>query len=189
MLIMNERMILAGFGGQGLMLLGKLFCFFEMHNGCHVTYIPSYGAEMRGGTANCSVRLSDDPIASPMVPVASTVVVMNQPSYEKFKNRVEPGGYLFVNSSLVEVTNPPENVNIIEVPATQMASEMGDVRNANMIILGVMNYIKKFADNEFIWAQFPDFLGAAKVKLIDSLKAGMLKGEEFAKEHFEPAAA
>jgi 2-oxoglutarate ferredoxin oxidoreductase subunit gamma len=186
---MEERMILAGFGGQGLMLLGKLFCFFEMHNDLHVTYIPSYGAEMRGGTANCSVRISKDPIASPMVPVASTVVVMNQPSYEKFKNRVEPGGYLFVNSSLVEATDPPEGVNIINVPATDMAVEMGDVRNANMIILGVMNHIKRFADNEFIWAQFPEFLGAAKIKLIDSLKAGMLKGEEYGKEHFKPAAA
>jgi 2-oxoglutarate ferredoxin oxidoreductase subunit gamma len=185
---MNERMILAGFGGQGLMLLGKLFCFFEMHNGLHVTYIPSYGAEMRGGTANCSVRISEDPIASPMVPTASIIVVMNQPSYEKFKNRVEPGGCLFVNSSLVELIEPPEGVNIIEVPATGMASEMGNVRNANMVMLGVMNHIKKFADNEFIWAQFPDFLGPAKVKLIDSLKAGMLKGEEYAKQHFEPAA-
>lgn len=186
---MNERMILAGFGGQGLMLLGKLFCFFEMHNGLHVTYIPSYGAEMRGGTANCSVKISDEPIASPMVPVASTLVVMNQPSYEKFKNRVEPGGSIFVNSSLVEIADPPEGVNIVEVPASELALEMGDVRNANMILLGVMNYIKKFADNEFIWAQFPGFLGPPKVKLIDSLKAGMLKGEEYAKEHFEPATA
>lgn len=186
---MDERMILAGFGGQGLMLLGKLFCFFEMHKGLHVTYIPSYGAEMRGGTANCSVRLSQDPIASPMVPVASTIVVMNQPSYEKFKNRLKPGGYLFVNSSLVEVTDPPADARIVEVPVTQMAAEMGDVRNANMIMLGVMNYIKNFADNEFIWAQFPEFLGASKIKLIDSLKAGMLRGEEYAKEHFEPAAA
>lgn len=186
---MEERMILAGFGGQGLMLLGKLFCFFEMHAGLHVTYIPSYGAEMRGGTANCSVRISSDPIASPMVPTASTVVIMNQPSYEKFKNRVEPGGFLFVNSSLVETTDPPEGVRLIKVPATELAAEMGDVRNANMVLLGVMNHLKKFADNEFIWAQFPDFLGAAKIKLIDSLKAGMLKGQEYAKEHLEPSAA
>ncbi len=185
---MDERMILAGFGGQGLMLLGKLFCFFEMHAGLHVTYIPSYGAEMRGGTANCSVRISDDPIASPMVPTASTIVVMNQPSYEKFKNRIEPGGYIFVNSSLIEVADPLEGVNIVEVPASEIASEMGDVRNANMVLLGVMNYIKGFADNEFIWEQFPDFLGPAKVKLIDSLKAGMLKGEEYARDHFNSAA-
>jgi 2-oxoglutarate ferredoxin oxidoreductase subunit gamma len=182
-------MILAGFGGQGLMLLGKLFCFFEMHNGLHVTYIPSYGAEMRGGTANCSVVLSEAPIASPLVSKASTIVVMNQPSYEKFKNRVEPGGSLFVNTSLIEITDPPEGINIIEVPATGMAAEMGDVRNANMVMLGVMNHIKKFADNEFIWAQFPEFLGAPKMKLADSLKAGMLKGEEYAKEHFKPSAA
>lgn len=186
---MEESMILAGFGGQGLMLLGKLFCFFEMHAGLHVTYIPSYGAEMRGGTANCSVRISGNLIASPMVTQATTVVVMNQPSYEKFKNRVAPGGYLFVNTSLVELAEAQEGINIIEVPATGMASEMGDVRNANMIMLGVMNYIKHFADNEFIWAQFPDFLGARKQKLIPSLKTGMLKGEEYAREHFEPAAS
>lgn len=185
---MNQKMILAGFGGQGIMLLGKLLCFVEMRNGLHVTYIPSYGAEMRGGTANCSVRLAEEPIASPMVPVATTIVVMNQPSYEKFKGRVAEGGYLFVNSSLVEVIDPPENVNIIEVPVTEMAAEMGDVRNANMFMLGVMNHILNFAENEFIWEQFPDFLGESKMKLIDSLKAGMLKGEEYAKERFKPAA-
>ncbi len=184
---MNERMILAGFGGQGLMLLGKLLCFVEMHRDLHVTYIPSYGAEMRGGTANCSVIISEDPIASPLVSQATTVVVMNQPSCEKFKNRVAPGGYLFVNSSLVEMAGPPEGINIVEVPATEMAAELGDVRNANMIMLGVMNYLKQFADNEFIWAQFPDFLGPAKVKLIDSLKAGMLKGQEYAKKHLTAA--
>jgi len=186
---MNQKMILAGFGGQGLMLLGKLLCFVEMRNGMHVTYIPSYGAEMRGGTANCSVILSDDPIASPMVPTATTVVIMNQPSYEKFKNRVEKNGNLFVNSSLVEVTNPPEGINIVKVPATEIAAEMGDVRNANMILLGVMNYILNFAPNEFVWEQFPEFLGESKLKLIDSLKAGMLKGEEYAREHFKPAVA
>lgn len=184
---MNHKMILAGFGGQGLMLLGKLFCFFEMHNGLHVTYIPSYGAEMRGGTANCSVIISDKPVASPLVPEPSIVVVMNQPSYEKFKDRVQKGGYLFINTSLVENNDPPEGVQVIEVPATELAAEMGDVRNANMVLLGVMNYILNFADNEFIWAQLPEFLGEPKLKLIDSLKAGMLKGEEYAREHFKPA--
>ena len=122
---MKEKIICAGFGGQGIMFLGKLVAYTMMHEDKHVTYIPSYGPEMRGGTANCNVIVSDDEIDSPMVDEADTVIVMNQPSYEKFKSAVKPGGLLIVNTSLINITDPPEGVKIIEIAATDLANEMG----------------------------------------------------------------
>ncbi len=176
---MKEKIICAGFGGQGIMFLGKLVAFTMMHEDKHVTYIPSYGPEMRGGTANCNVIVSDDEIDSPMVDEADTVVVMNQPSYEKFKKVVRPGGLLLVNTSLVNVTNPPENVTLVEVPATRMANEMGNVRLANMIILGVYNKIRGLADTQKFFDAFPAFLGGKKERFIPINKEAVNKGIEF----------
>ena len=176
---MEERIIFAGFGGQGILFMGKLLCFAMMNAGKHVTYIPSYGAEMRGGTANCHVIVSDRPIASPLVTTASMAVVMNQPSYEKFKTRVAPGGQLFVNTSLVDVEDPPDGVEIVRVPATGTAHEMGSVRLANMIMFGAVNAVKKFADLDFFVQQMPDFLGEAKLKYLDDNTKAMEKGRSF----------
>ncbi|RKY18514.1 MAG: 2-oxoacid:ferredoxin oxidoreductase subunit gamma [Planctomycetota bacterium] len=179
---MQERIIFAGFGGQGILFMGKLLCFTMMNRGLHVTYIPSYGAEMRGGTANCHVIVSDTPIASPLVTRATMSVVMNQPSYEKFKTRLDDGAFFFVNSSLVKTAEPPENVNILQVPATQKAHELGDVRLANMIMFGVINTAKKFMDTDYLFSQLPEFLGKKKLKFLDANKKAILEGERYAKE-------
>jgi 2-oxoglutarate ferredoxin oxidoreductase subunit gamma len=182
---MEERIILAGFGGQGIMFMGKLICFAQMNKGRQVTYIPSYGAEMRGGTANCNVIVSEDPIASPLVTRGTTVIVMNQPSYDKFKNSVVRGGQLYVNTSLVDVADPPEGGEVIGVPATDLANEMGAVRNANMIMFGVFNYLKNFLELDYLWSQFPDFLGKDKTaKIFGQVRAAILKGEEFARQNY-----
>jgi 2-oxoglutarate ferredoxin oxidoreductase subunit gamma len=182
---MEERIILAGFGGQGIMFMGKLMCFAQMNKGRQVTYIPSYGAEMRGGTANCSVIISEDPIASPLVIRGTTAIVMNQPSYDKFKNSVVSGGQLYVNTSLVDVADPPEGVEVIRVPATDLANEMGDVRNANMVMFGVFNYLKNFLELDYLWSQFPDFLGKDKMaKIFGNMKSAILKGGEFARQNY-----
>jgi 2-oxoglutarate ferredoxin oxidoreductase subunit gamma len=182
---MEERIILAGFGGQGIMFMGKLMCFAHMNKDRHVTYIPSYGAEMRGGTANCNVVISENPIASPLVTKATTVIVMNQPSYEKFRDSVVKGGQIYVNTSLVKVADAPEGVEVIGVPASDLANEMGNVRNANMIMFGLFNYLKNFLELDFLWSQFPDFLGKQKMeKIFEQLRAGILKGEEFARQNY-----
>jgi len=179
---MQERIIFAGFGGQGILFMGKLLCFTMMNKGLHVTYIPSYGAEMRGGTANCHVIISDIPIASPWVTRATMSVVMNQPSYEKFKSRVVEGGHLFVNSSLVKVDSPPENVNIHLVPATQKAHELGDVRLANMFMFGVINTVKKFMDTDYLFSQLPEFLGEKKLRFLEANRKAILEGERYARQ-------
>ena len=139
---MREEIIFAGFGGQGIILSGKIICLAAMKEGKRVTHIPSYGAEMRGGTANCSVVVSDEEIASPMIPRPSVCVVMNKPSLLKFEPRLREGGTLLYNSSLIDIEPTRTDLNCIPVAANQMAEEEGSVRSANMIMLGLLARIK-----------------------------------------------
>jgi 2-oxoglutarate ferredoxin oxidoreductase subunit gamma len=173
---MLEKMILAGFGGQGIMFLGKLMCLGGMNEGLHVTYIPSYGAEMRGGTANCHVVISSNPVGSPMVEKATTIITMNQPSYDKFKSRVRPGGLLMVNSSLIKATDPPAGVTVRLVPVTEMATNMGDVRLANMVMLGALNAVLKHLPKPRVVTALEYMLGAKKDKMLagnlEAIEAG-----------------
>jgi 2-oxoglutarate ferredoxin oxidoreductase subunit gamma len=134
---------------------------------------------MRGGTANCHVIVSDDEIDSPMVDKADTVIVMNQPSYEKFKHDVKPGGLLIVNTSLINIADPPKNVRLVKVPATTIANDMGNVRLANMIILGVYNRERKLADVQRFFDALPAFLGGKKERFIPINKEAVNKGIEF----------
>jgi 2-oxoglutarate ferredoxin oxidoreductase subunit gamma len=176
---MKEKIICAGFGGQGIMFLGKLVAYTMMQQDKHVTYIPSYGPEMRGGTANCHVIVSDEEIDSPMVDVADTVIVMNQPSYEKFKADVKPGGVLIVNTSLINITDAPKDVKLVKVPATKMANDMGNVRLANMVILGIYNRVRKLADIQKFFDALPAFLGGKKERFIPANKEAVNKGIEY----------
>jgi 2-oxoglutarate ferredoxin oxidoreductase subunit gamma len=139
---MREEIIFAGFGGQGIILSGTIICLAAMIEGKRVTHIPSYGAEMRGGTANCSVVISDEEIASPLVPHPSVCVVMNKPSLLKFEPRLREGGTLLYNSSLIDIEPSRKDLHRIAVPANQMAEEEGSVRSANMIMLGLLAKIK-----------------------------------------------
>lgn len=135
---MNWQMILAGFGGQGMMFLGQLFSYAAMEEGKHTTWIPSYGPEMRGGTANCSVVISDKKVSSPIVSKPNVVVAMNMPSYTKFIDSLKEGGYLFLNSSLADPEVLREDITVIKIPANDLAAELGSVKIANMIILGAI---------------------------------------------------
>ncbi len=162
---MLERAIMAGFGGQGLMFMGKLTAQMMMEEGFHVTYFPSYGAEVRGGTANCHVIVSSDEIASPMVEEADTLVLMNQPSYERFKALLVPGGVALVNCSLTQAENPPPAGVILEIPATQMAADLGDVRVANMVMMGAYNEIRRFVPFDVLVRQMQSAFGEGKAKI------------------------
>ena len=128
---------MAGFGGQGVMLIGKLYASLAAQKYEHVTYFPSYGSEVRGGTAHCGIIIADSEIGSPMVEEADTVIVLNQMSAEKFKSRVVKGGLILVNSTLANVNGTP---GAIKVPATEIANKLGEVRSANMVMLGA--YLK-----------------------------------------------
>jgi 2-oxoglutarate ferredoxin oxidoreductase subunit gamma len=138
---MDERMIFSGFGGQGLMTLGKFVAEILMHQ-YQVTFFPSYGTEVRGGTANCHVCASDRPIASPTVESATCLVVMNQMSYDRFAPVVRPDGLVLSNSSMVKPTAAHGAARLVEIDASGLANQLGSVRVANMIMLGALLVLK-----------------------------------------------
>ncbi|MDD5702806.1 MAG: 2-oxoacid:acceptor oxidoreductase family protein [Dehalococcoidales bacterium] len=131
------KTIFAGFGGQGVLLMGQNVAQAAMIEGKSVTYLPSYGVEVRGGTANCTVAVSDEEIASPVASAPEFIVVMNEPSLVRFQNQVQSGGLLFVNSSLAASEISRGDVDVIGIPASDIAGEMGSPKSANMVMLGV----------------------------------------------------
>jgi 2-oxoglutarate ferredoxin oxidoreductase subunit gamma len=133
---MQNEVIIAGFGGQGVMLAGQLISYAAMDAGFHVVWLPSYGPEMRGGTANCTVVISDQPIASPVVPSPAASIVLNNPSLERFGPAVRPGGLVVINTSLVNATLDRDDVRQVRVPANTVAQECGTPKAANMVMLG-----------------------------------------------------
>ena len=135
---MREEIIFAGFGGQGIMLMGRVLSYAAMSAGRFVTWMPSYGAEVRGGTAHSMVVISEKIVASPVVKEPSICVVMNRPSFQKFEARVKKDGLLIINKSMSEVASTRDDIEILGVPATDMALALGNSRVGNMIMLGVL---------------------------------------------------
>ena len=138
---MYEDILIAGFGGQGIVFAGRLLAYTGLKEGKEVVYFPSYGAEMRGGTANCTVIISDSPIASPIISHPQNAIMMSQPSYLIFLPRIKIGGRVLINTSLVKDELSREDVEIIKVPANEMAEEIATLRIANMVALGA--WVKK----------------------------------------------
>ncbi len=130
------KAIFAGFGGQGVLSMGLSLAQAAMLEGKNVTYLPSYGAEVRGGTANCTVAISDEEIASPVASAPEFVVAMNQPSLVRFQNQIQSGGVFFINTPLVQPDILRGDIDVIDVPANRIAEEMGSPRSANMVMLG-----------------------------------------------------
>jgi len=135
------RTVIAGFGGQGVMSMGLSLAQAAMLEDKNTTYLPSYGAEVRGGTANCTVVISDDEIASPVASSPEFVIAMNQPSAVRFQNHIQSGGLFFINSSLVESEVSRGDISVVSVPANSVAEKLGSPRSANMVMLGA--FIKK----------------------------------------------
>jgi 2-oxoglutarate ferredoxin oxidoreductase subunit gamma len=138
---MMTKTIFAGFGGQGVLMMGYSYAHAAMNEGYEVTYLPSYGAEVRGGTANCTVAVSDDEIASPIASEPDYLVVMNNPSLYTFQNRISLGGVIFLNSSIIEARPTRKDLEICEIPAGKIATELGNPRVQNIVVMGA--YIKK----------------------------------------------
>ena len=133
---MTNQILIAGFGGQGVLFAGKLLAYKGMYENKELSWLPSYGPEMRGGTANCSVIISDTPVGSPIVDAPDVLMVMNLPSLDKYENAVVKGGKIFVDSSFIERKVVRDDVNAYYIPATKMAAEAGVPTLANMILLG-----------------------------------------------------
>lgn len=138
---MTHKIVCAGFGGQGVLSIGTMLAYSAMLEGKEVSWLPSYGPEMRGGTANCSVIISEEPVASPIVTKPDVLIVMNTPSLAKFEDAVVPGGTIIVNSSLIDKKVTRTDVKVYYVPANERAQELGTARAANIYILGVLNRV------------------------------------------------
>ena len=133
---MQNDVIMAGFGGQGILLIGKMLAYAGMHEGKEVSWLPSYGPEMRGGTCNCTVVISDRPVGSPVIRSPRAVLAMNLPSLDKFEGDVRPGGLLLINSSLINREPARTDLTVVKVPANEIANSLGNPRAANMVALG-----------------------------------------------------
>ncbi len=138
---MLQKIIIAGFGGQGVILAGNVLAETALAENKNITAMVSYGAEMRGGTAHCTVTISDKEIASPIVDNPTTAIILNEPSLDKFEDKVEKNGLIVLNSSLVKREIKRDDIEIIKIPATDLANELGNVRIANSILIGA--FIKK----------------------------------------------
>jgi len=132
---------MSGFGGQGIISGGIMLAYAGMIEDKHVTFFPAYGAEMRGGTANCSVVVSSDPVASPVVGAPDTLMIMNEPSLARFEDSLKPGGLMIINTSLVNSKPKRNDIDMVEIPVSDLAEEVGNIKTANMVILGA--YAKK----------------------------------------------
>ena len=169
---MTTQILIAGFGGQGVLFAGKLLAYKGMYDNKEISWLPSYGPEMRGGTANCSVIISDTPVGSPIVDSPDVLMVMNLPSLDKYENAVVKGGKIFVDSSFIERKVVREDVNAYYIPATKMAAEAGVPTLANMILLGKMLKETQVLDFEGLDGVFKKIVSAKRADLIEvNLKA------------------
>lgn len=179
---MQEEIIFAGFGGQGVLFAGQLLAYTALAEGKHVTWIPSYGPEMRGGTANCTVVVSDEPIGSPVTKHPSIAVVFNNPSLEKYEDLVKPGGLLVVNQSLITIETHRTDITIVRIPATALASEMGDVRLTNMLLFSAMLAQRPVVSLETAQEVLLEKLGARKAELHALNPAALARGWELGRQ-------
>jgi 2-oxoglutarate ferredoxin oxidoreductase subunit gamma len=130
------KTVFSGFGGQGVLMMGYAFAVAAMREDREVTYLPSYGAEVRGGTANCTVAISDEEIASPIASSPDYAVVMNKPSLQAFQNKLQSGGILFINTTMIDQVPIRQDIQVVNIDAGRVAEELGDMRTANMVMLG-----------------------------------------------------
>jgi 2-oxoacid:acceptor oxidoreductase, gamma subunit, pyruvate/2-ketoisovalerate family len=151
---MTHEIVMSGFGGQGIMVIGQLMTYAGMLEGRQVSWIPSYGPEMRGGTANCSVIISDEPVGAPIVTEPDTVVAMNLPSLDKFEPLMKAGGNLIINSSLIDQAPKRKDVKVCLVPSNDIANELGNMKVANMVVLGAIVAATKAVKQESVLKAF-----------------------------------
>ena len=167
-----DKMFFAGSGGQGVLLMGQMTTYAAMLENKAATFYPSYGPEMRGGTANCTVVVSDKTVSCPLIYEADSVVAMNLPSMLKFESIIKPGGALFLNSSLIAQKPSRTDIKIYEVPIKEISDELGNSRVANMVMLGAFIRHVDVLNPESVKQVIRESLGAKKAELLDlNLKA------------------
>ena len=177
----HEDIIFAGFGGQGVLFAGQLLSYAGMAENLYVTWIPSYGPEMRGGTANCTVILSEEEIGAPIVRHPTIAVILNLPSMEKYEPLVKPGGLLIVNSSLIPLTTERQDIRSLNVAASDIATELGNPRMANMVILGALIGATHIVSLETVARQLDEHLSQRQRKWLEPNITALKKGAELGK--------
>lgn len=174
---MENRILFAGFGGQGVLSMGMLLAYAGMLEGKNVSWLPSYGPEMRGGTANCSVIISEETVGSPLVNEPMALIAMNRPSLERFESTVAPGGLILVNSSIIDIKVQRTDVETAYVKAKELAEQVGTSKASNMVMLGA--YLKKtgLVNPESVLESFVKVFGKDKERFIpmnrEALRLGM----------------
>ncbi|MDD3845704.1 MAG: 2-oxoacid:acceptor oxidoreductase family protein [Syntrophorhabdaceae bacterium] len=179
---MTTKTIFSGFGGQGVLSMGFTLANAAMLEGRYVTYLPSYGVEVRGGTANCTVVVSDEEIASPVASEPEFVVAMNQPSFNRFQNILQSGGLMCVNTSLVNITSMRSDIEVLSIPTSELAEKLGTIKVANMIMLGALIKASNIISFDVMIKNLAELLGEGKSKLIKLNKEALETGFNYVKE-------
>ena len=177
---MQLEVVISGFGGQGSLFAGQLLAYAALDFGRHVTWIPSYGPEMRGGTAHCTVVISDKPIGSPLVRQPGAVVALNLPSFSKYEALLKPGGILIYNSSLIEASQARGDIRYCGVPANTVAESLGTVRSANVVLLGALLQMVEVLPLEAVEQALDDHLPERQLKYLEINKRALRQGAALA---------
>lgn len=175
-----EQIIMAGFGGQGVLFLGRVLAEVGMTTGKNVSWIPSYGPEMRGGTANCTVVLSSNEIASPIVHEPDTLIALNGPSLAKFEPKIKKEGKMFYNSSLINQKEFRSDLKTWGIPATKLAAELGNEKVANIVMVGAYCRFSEMFTPQDVTETFPRLVPANKKEMLEINLAAFNKGFQFA---------
>ncbi|OJX40697.1 MAG: 2-oxoacid:ferredoxin oxidoreductase subunit gamma [Chloroflexi bacterium 44-23] len=176
---MQTEIIIAGFGGQGVLFAGQVLAYAAMDQGMHVTWIPSYGPEMRGGTANCTVVISDLEIGSPLISHPTAVIAMNKPSFDKYEKMVKAGGLLVVNQSMVDREVERNDIRSIMVPANDIAEKIGDKRMTNMVLLGALLGNLNFLPLKAVEKSLREHLPVKHHELLPANREALERGSAF----------
>ena len=177
---MHEEIVVSGFGGQGALFAGQLLTYAGMESGWQVSWIPSYGPEMRGGTAHCTVIISDEPIGSPIIRNPTIAIVLNPESMDKYEPLVKPGGLLVINSTLVRRPAARNDLTVVTIPANDLAAELGNVRMANVVLVGAMLAKSPVVSLETVEKVLDEHLEGKKWRLIEPNKRALRRGAEWA---------
>jgi len=176
---MIVKSVFAGFGGQGILMMGYMLSYAAMREDKYVTYLPSYGAEVRGGTANCTVSIGDEEIASPIASVPDFLSIMNAPSLDRFQNMLKKGGGCLLNTSLAKTTMVRKDIEVHKIPVSEMAEGLGDIRCANMIMLGAFLRVTNLVKSESVLEIIRETFVKKKAGVLERNKKALRTGYDF----------
>lgn len=176
---MLTKTIFSGFGGQGVLMMGYIMALSAMRDGMHVTYLPAYGAEVRGGTANCTVSISDEEIASPVASFPDYVIVLNKPSLIRYEGQLKSKGTLFLNSDLIDIDSERKDIEVVRVPANTMAKKLKSERTVNMIMLGAFAAATSVTSIDSLMGALAEVVKTKSARQMEINRKGLEMGSQY----------